>query len=140
MNVLSMIAEAIRIGAEILLPGKRDLLEWELQEIKKFREELEGEKKLEASAPNLKQRVLSALREIQAAKAEIECPSAKNVLEEIEIFTEEKLKDLVELVGGRRLLEKTAEVLEEEKVEDWAKLDVKRKEEIKQKIKQRLGG
>jgi len=41
MNVLSIVAEIIRIGAEVFLPNRRDLLEWELQKIKEFREELE---------------------------------------------------------------------------------------------------
>jgi len=41
MNVLSVVAEVIRIGASVLLPNKADLLKWELEEIKKFREELE---------------------------------------------------------------------------------------------------
>jgi len=41
MNVLSIVAEIIRIGAEVFLPSRRDLLEWELQKIKEFREELE---------------------------------------------------------------------------------------------------
>lgn len=45
MNILSIAAEAIRIGASILLPSKQDLLKWELEEIRKFREELEGESK-----------------------------------------------------------------------------------------------
>jgi len=41
MNIFSIIAEAIRWGSIFLIPGRKEILQWELEELRKFREELE---------------------------------------------------------------------------------------------------
>ena len=41
MNIFSIVANLIRFGSDFLIPSRKDILQWELEELRKIRMELE---------------------------------------------------------------------------------------------------
>jgi len=84
--------------------------------------------------------IRDAINKIKAARIEVECPHIRNILEEIEVFGEEKLEDIEAMLKGRfgKTYRAAKEVLDKEKIEDWTKLSEEEKQRLKQKIKQKM--
>jgi len=57
--------------------------------------EQKQEEDIQQTVNMLRARLLTALREVQAAEVEVACPNARNILQEIELFIEEKLEQLM---------------------------------------------
>jgi len=143
--VFSLIAEAIRVGSLFLLPSRKQILEWELEELRKLREEMERRNYGESrdQDDDFQEHLFRALRELEIAKMRVACPAVQNLIDEILLFAEEKLnKELRWLFkrSGKDLVSVAEEVLTEEGVTDWNSLDEDRKRLIKEKIKVRLSG
>jgi len=98
------------------------------------REEEKREEKKESFVDHLKR----AMMELEIARSKVTCPNVQNIIDEIILFAEGKLKDLAWI--DKNLVKVVEQVLKEEGVEDWTKLSESEKKIIKEKIKQRLRG
>ena len=143
MNIFSIVANLIRFGSDFLIPSRKDILQWELEELRKIREELEKRDATYKIEDDFKTHLMAGLRELELAKMKVECPAVRNLIDEILLFAEEKInKDLRWLLrkDGKDFMRIVEEVLTEEGVMDWESLDESRKRAIKEKIKERLRG
>ena len=142
---LNIIDRILTVAIDRIFPDDRYFIDYQIQKLRELEKEYKKEKEKQEEQEDeedeilkLKKKIYRALREIQSAKVSIGCPYVRNLLEEIELFTEEKLEELVKMYGGKELVDTTVSVLEEKKVEDWEKLSDAEKDEIKKEIISRL--
>ena len=85
MNIFSIVAEVIRLGADILIPSRKLILEWELQELRKLREELEGRKDYDKAVKVIEEAskiedVDKAIEYLKSAGKNILCPFCRALI------------------------------------------------------------
>ncbi|MCD6361226.1 MAG: hypothetical protein J7M38_10210 [Armatimonadetes bacterium] len=90
MNIFSIIANLIRFGSDFLIPSRKDILQWELEELKKIREEIE--RKRDGFLEEVPKLIEDAKRKLKLAMEYEPCDLCKDRIKEALMYLNEELE------------------------------------------------
>jgi len=90
MNIFSIIASIIRFGSDFLIPSRKDILQWELEELRRIREELE--RRRNNSLEEVPKLIEDAKRKLKLAMEYEPCDLCKDRIKEALMYLNEELE------------------------------------------------
>lgn len=132
MSLFQLIGETIRFVGFFVVPGQKDILERNLEDLRSYREELERKGSTKSYEADEVYRIRDALKIVREAKESTLCSSCKRELEGMEQDMMKHLTKLATIDMGRETMREMFPGSKYEELPEEAREAVKKERDLRQ--------